>query len=175
MANTSNTFRKCTATFRTSPPVCQRVPSHFNWTLPYPKCTATFKTHCTNCFVSATYLIEGVNKQAVKQRSILNFIIILFIIMKILFQYTEIRELKFFPLSDDIYLAHSSYGFIKIRMKISHKMSHKGIFNSLQFNYCSHFKEKLLVRILRISADDYYIQQSNKWLPLCHFHSVLIN
>jgi len=31
---TSTTFYKCTATFRISPPVRHRVPSHFNWTLP---------------------------------------------------------------------------------------------------------------------------------------------
>jgi len=27
-------------------PVCHRVPSQFDWTLPQPKCTATFRTHC---------------------------------------------------------------------------------------------------------------------------------
>ena len=43
---TSSTFYKCTATFRTSSPVLHRVPSQFNWTLPYPKCPATFRTHC---------------------------------------------------------------------------------------------------------------------------------
>jgi len=36
---------KCTATFRTSPTLVRhRVPSHFNWTLAWPKCTATFRT-----------------------------------------------------------------------------------------------------------------------------------
>ena len=45
---------KCTETFRTSPPLRHRVPSHFNWTLPQPKCTATFRTHCVCVYIYKT-------------------------------------------------------------------------------------------------------------------------
>ena len=58
----SNTFYKCTANFRNSPPVRHRVPSHFNWTLPQRKCTATFRTQCirvTNgdCKCNASFIV----------------------------------------------------------------------------------------------------------------------